>query len=72
VTDGRDLVIQLTPTDTGPDGWFLGRSWSGYLDARTGGFTVDYPSPITGELKAIDFRPATSEDYNEALRKARR
>jgi hypothetical protein len=71
VTDGREVVMQLTPVDTGPGGWLFGRHWSGYLDPRTRGFTVDWPSPITGGLKAIDFRPATSEDYNEALRKAR-
>jgi hypothetical protein len=63
--------MQLTPRGTGPDGWLLGRHWSGSLDARTSGFTVEFPSPTTGALTAIDFRPATSEDYNNALRKGR-
>ena len=66
-----ELVLRLKPTDTGPRGWYLGTLWSGRLDATTGGFTIDLPSPTTGELLAIEFLPATVDDYNRALRNAK-
>jgi len=52
-----ELVLRLKPADTGPRGWYLGTLWSGRLDAATGGFTIDLPSPTTGELLAIEFPP---------------
>jgi hypothetical protein len=66
-----ELVLRLQPADTGPRGWYLGTIWSGRLDAATGGFTIDLPSPTTGELLAIEFLPATVDDYNRALRNAK-
>jgi hypothetical protein len=67
----NEVVLRLKPADTGPRGWYLGTLWSGRLDAATGGFTIDLPSPTTGELLRIDFRPATVDDYNRALRNAK-
>jgi hypothetical protein len=67
----NELVLRLKPADTGPRGWYLGTIWSGRLDAATGGFTIDLPSPTTGELLAIEFLPATVDDYNTALRNAK-
>ena len=46
----NELVLRLKPADTGPRGWYLGTNWSGRLDPATGGFTIDLPSPTTGEL----------------------
>jgi hypothetical protein len=64
-------ILRLKPADTGPRGWYLGTNWSGRLDPATGGFTIDLPSPTTGELLMIEFLPATVEDYNRALRNAK-
>jgi hypothetical protein len=64
-------ILRLKPADTGPRGWYLGTNWSGRLDPATGGFTIDLPSPTTGELLTIEFLPATVEDYNRALRNAK-
>ncbi len=66
-----ELILRLKPADTGPRGWYLGTTWSGRLDPATGGFTIDLPSPTTGELLTIEFLPATVEDYNRALRNAK-
>ena len=67
----EELFLRLKPADTGPRGWYLGTIWSGRLDAATSGFTIDLPSPTTGELLAIEFLPATVDDYNRALRNAK-
>jgi hypothetical protein len=66
-----ELILRLKPADTGPRGWYLGTNWSGRLDPARGGFTIDLPSPTTGELLTIEFLPATVEDYNRALRDAK-
>jgi hypothetical protein len=66
-----EMVLRLKPADTGPRGWYLGTNWSGRLDAASGGFTIDLPSPTTGELLSIDFVPATAEEYNTAIKNAR-
>jgi hypothetical protein len=66
-----ELIFRLKPADTGPRGWYLGTIWSGRLDAATGGFAIDLPSPTTGELLTIEFLPATVDDYNQALRNAK-
>ncbi len=41
------------------------------LTLRQAALTIDLPSPTTGELLAIEFLPATVEDYNWALRNAK-
>lgn len=66
-----ELVLRLKPADKGPRGWYLGTTWSGRLDSASGGFTIDLPSPTTGELLTIDFVPATAEEYNTAIKNAR-
>jgi hypothetical protein len=66
-----ELIFRLKPAGTDPRGWYLGTIWSGRLVAATGGFTIDLPSPTTGELRTIDFLPATVEDYNRVLRNAK-
>jgi hypothetical protein len=66
-----ELILRLKPADTGPRGWYLGTNWSGRLEPAIGGFTIDLPSPTTGELLTIEFLPATVEDYNRALRNAK-
>ena len=61
--------LRLKSADTGPRGGTLGTIWSGRrLDAATGGFTIDLPSPT--EPLAIEFLPASVDDYNRALRNA--
>src|SRR5215207_3740329 len=66
-----ELVLRLKPADTGPRGWYLGPIWSGRLDRAIDGFTIDLPSPTTGELLTIEFLSATVEDDNRALRNAK-
>jgi hypothetical protein len=66
-----ELVLRLKPADTGTRGWYLGTTWSDRRDSASGGFTIDLPSPTTGELLTIDFVPATAEEYNTAIKNAR-
>jgi hypothetical protein len=66
-----ELVLRLKPADTGPRGWYLGTimEWPPWLCYRR--LHHGLPSPTTGELLAIEFLPATVDDYNRALRNAK-
>jgi hypothetical protein len=61
-----DVYFQFDPSNTE---WRWGSSWSG--STTSNGFTVNLPA-ADGSLMAVPFEAGTVDEYNTAVKKARR